>query len=241
MMLPLFKSHPDCTLCPLHSQAPGIPKTVGMSAAWMSESLPPSMNSAAVLVVGQNPGANEDQRGVPFVGASGKLVREVLVPGANLHKLASVYLTNGVRCFTVDNEVPKEACYQACRPYLLEDIAALEEVHGKGPYLFLGLGAEGAKNLSLPILGRKIGNLRDALKANGTLGPGGGAFFCTYHPAYVLRKRAYIHPVKDHLSLAAAWLKGNVPSESRPHIVPVRLPIRTETTQCTPVPTTTPP
>lgn len=226
--LPLFEHRPDCTRCPLHSQSPGIPIHVGMAATWLSSSLPPGPNKPAILVVGQNPGAQEDKRGEPFVGKSGELVRNVLIPGANLDKVGSVYLTNAARCYTIGNSCPPEASFKACRDWLADDIARICSVHVDQQLLVLNLGGPAAKTMAHLLLTLDPGTLTAALKLNGMefVTPQGnkGGFFSTYHPAFVNRKRAYIHPVKDHVTLAAAWLRGQAPTQSQPSLIPVRYP-----------------
>ncbi len=203
-----------------------MPITVGMAAKLLPGSLEPGPDRPAIIIVGQNPGANEDKTGEPFVGRSGKMVREVFVP--EFTQLGSIYLTNGVRCYTINNDLPPARCYKACRPWLLEDHLEILKVHSNAPVLYLCLGGPAAKTVAEMLLGETVGTLTKALKLNGRewaiSETHQGAFFCTYHPAYIDRKNAYIHPAKDHVALAASWLKGFKPQDAEPNMIPPRPP-----------------
>lgn len=71
---------------------------------------------ASILIIGEGPGFNEDQQGLPFVGRSGKLLDQLLaeVPLSR----EDVYITNVVKCRPPDNRDPLPDEVAACRPYL---------------------------------------------------------------------------------------------------------------------------
>ena len=71
---------------------------------------------ASILIIGEGPGFNEDQQGLPFVGRSGKLLDELLaqVPLSR----EDVFITNVVKCRPPDNRDPQPDEVAACRPYL---------------------------------------------------------------------------------------------------------------------------
>lgn len=80
--------------------------------------------NAALFVVGDAPGFNEDREGVPFRGASGMLL-DRLLRSAGLGR-ESVYLTTLVKCKTPEGRPPRPAEINACRPYLLAQLAAVD-------------------------------------------------------------------------------------------------------------------
>lgn len=70
-----------------------------------------------LMIIGEAPGADEDELGEPFVGASGKLLRsEALQAGIRLQDHA--FITNIVGCRPPDNRVPMPDEIQACRARL---------------------------------------------------------------------------------------------------------------------------
>src|SRR5215472_14471949 len=102
----------NCRLCPLHETA----NTVCIDGD--------GPKNADILVVGQNPGRQEDRQGKPFVGPSGQIIRSQMAK-AELGAIfgPTVRYTNVVRCLTPDNREPTPAEIKACRPYLEAEIA----------------------------------------------------------------------------------------------------------------------
>ena len=86
----------------------------------------PGSGSAAsrILIIGEGPGFNEDQQGLPFVGRSGKLLDELLaaVPIAR----EDVFITNVVKCRPPENRDPFPDEVAACRPYLERQMELLD-------------------------------------------------------------------------------------------------------------------
>ena len=105
--------NPGCTDCGLHAGA----KTVCMKGDG-----PKRSDDVQVLLIGEAPGANEDRRGVPFIGDSGQILRTEL----DRHGLTSkTYITNLVKCRPPNNRNPTAAEIKACRPYLEEELSTL--------------------------------------------------------------------------------------------------------------------
>lgn len=76
--------------------------------------------NAAVMLVGQNPGEEEDKVGKPFVGRAGKFLSEVLTKNAiNRQEL---FVTNIVKHKTPNNRKPLTDEIEACVPYLVTQI-----------------------------------------------------------------------------------------------------------------------
>jgi len=73
-------------------------------------------SKAEILIIGEGPGFNEDQQGLPFVGRSGKLLDELLaaVPMSR----DDIFITNVVKCRPPDNRDPLPEEVAACRAYL---------------------------------------------------------------------------------------------------------------------------
>ncbi len=76
--------------------------------------------NARLMLVGQNPGGEEDKMGKPFVGRAGKFLNKVLA--ANGINREEVFVTNIVKHLTPDNRVPLPDEIAACVPYLVEQL-----------------------------------------------------------------------------------------------------------------------
>ena len=77
------------------------------------------------MVIGEAPGAQEDAEGLPFVGRSGRLLDQLLA-AAGLDPAADVYICNGVKCRPPNNRKPTAGEMAACRPWLEQQIAAVD-------------------------------------------------------------------------------------------------------------------
>jgi DNA polymerase len=133
--------------------------------------------SAAVMLIGEAPGADEDRRGEPFVGRAGQLLNRMLA-AAGLRR-EQVYIANIVKCRPPNNRDPSTDEAAACRAYLERQIALVQ------PQLILCLGKVPASNL----LGsaESVGRLRGRLHR---YGPAEIPLLVTYHPSYYLRSPA---------------------------------------------------
>lgn len=78
---------------------------------------------ARVLLVGEAPGASEDRDGVPFVGASGRLL-ESMLDAAGLPR-AEVFIANVVRCRPPENRNPRAREIRACAGWMAEQVRLL--------------------------------------------------------------------------------------------------------------------
>ena len=79
---------------------------------------------AEVLLVGEGPGAHEDEQGVPFVGRAGKLLDDMLaIIGLDRSK---VYIANVVKCRPPENRDPLNVEQDACIGYLRRQMALME-------------------------------------------------------------------------------------------------------------------
>lgn len=78
---------------------------------------------AAIMLVGEGPGFNEDKQGRPFVGAAGRFLEELLAVAGLTRK--EVYITNVVKHRPPHNRDPLPSELAACRPYLERQIALI--------------------------------------------------------------------------------------------------------------------
>lgn len=125
------------------------------------------------LFVGEGPGAEEDQRGEPFVGQAGKLLDNMLA-AIGLQRGRDVYIANAVKCRPPENRTPSTEETAACRPYLQRQIELIE------PKLIVALGRPAAQTLLHQEI--KIAAARGKLHDYH-----GIPLVVTYHPAYLLR------------------------------------------------------
>jgi len=80
-------------------------------------------SKAKVMLVGQNPGEEEDRTGRPFVGRAGKFLNTVL--GKNKIRRERLFITNVVKHKTPQNRTPRSDEIRACLPYLTEQIVEI--------------------------------------------------------------------------------------------------------------------
>lgn len=125
------------------------------------------------LFVGEGPGAEEDQRGEPFVGQAGKLLDNMLA-AISLKRGSDVYIANAVKCRPPENRTPAPDEIATCRPFLQRQIELIQ------PKLIVALGRPAAQTLLQTEI--KIGAARGKLHDYR-----GIPVIVTYHPAYLLR------------------------------------------------------
>jgi len=76
------------------------------------------------MLIGQNPGTEEDKTGKPFVGRAGKFLNKILTQnGINRHE---IFITNIVKHVTPQNRKPLPCEIQACTPYLTAQISLIK-------------------------------------------------------------------------------------------------------------------
>lgn len=97
---------------------------------------------AEVLFIGEGPGANEDEQGLPFVGAAGKLLGDMLAMIGL--KREEVYITNIVKCRPPQNRDPLNTEKDACIGYLRRQVAMMR------PKIIVCLGRIAAAELIKP-------------------------------------------------------------------------------------------
>lgn len=80
--------------------------------------------NADIVFIGEAPGKNEDEQGLPFVGAAGKFLNEMLA-AANLER-SDVYITNIVKYRPPNNRDPLPEEKKAFWPYLLKQLQIIQ-------------------------------------------------------------------------------------------------------------------
>ena len=142
---------------------------------------------ARLVVVGEGPGATEDETGRPFVGRAGELLTEILA-AIDLPR-EQVFICNVVKCRPPGNRKPLPAEIEACVPYLHRQLAFLR------PAVILAMGGTAAETLlntrqSLGALRNKVHEFR------------GIPLVVTYHPAALLRNPHWKKPTWDDVRIA---------------------------------------
>jgi uracil-DNA glycosylase len=79
---------------------------------------------AEIMLIGEGPGYHEDRQGLPFVGAAGQFLDNLLA-SINLDRKV-VYITNVVKCRPPGNRDPQPEELEACRSYLDRQIAIIK-------------------------------------------------------------------------------------------------------------------
>jgi probable DNA metabolism protein len=136
--------------------------------------------TAAIMLIGEQPGDEEDLQGAPFVGPAGRMLDEVIVEAGLIRN--DLYVTNAVKHFTFRregkrriHEKPRIGDVRACRPWLETEIERIN------PRVIVCMGATAAQSL----LGPTVRIQRDrGLVANSSWAP---HTIVTYHPSAVLR------------------------------------------------------
>ena len=152
-----------------------------------------------LMVVGQSPGANEDQQGTPFVGKAGKRLDAVL--GLVSLPRGRIHLTNAVWCRYTDgrkNLTPSPDHISACKFRLEQEIALVDPTH------IVCVGREAMHAVLGVPLTSPVG--KERAKGWRTLIIGGKPrkTMVSWHPAYELRESQKGNLVINH-QMASDW------------------------------------
>jgi uracil-DNA glycosylase family 4 len=153
----------DCQLCPLGKTRKNLVFGVGNP-------------EARIVFVGEAPGADEDEQGLPFVGRAGQLLTDIIVKGMKIQR-KDVYICNILKCRPPGNRNPQPEEISHCEPFLKKQLRIIS------PEIICALGTFAAKtllNTDVPIsVLRGRFHLYEGIK-----------LMPTYHPAYLLRNPA---------------------------------------------------
>ena len=172
----------DCTRCVLHKQGrKQIVFGVGNS-------------ETEIMFIGEAPGADEDEQGIPFVGRAGQLLTNMI--NAMGLKRDDIYLANIIKCRPPGNRTPERDECETCSPFLMRQIMTIK------PKVIVALGKFAAQSLlrsTEPITrirGREFA-YRDAI------------LIPTYHPAYLLRNPGAKREVWEDMKRVRALLSNS--------------------------------
>ena len=164
-MLPIIQDIGDCRRCRLHE---GRNKIVFGSGN----------ESAKLVFVGEGPGADEDEQGLPFVGRAGQLLTQMIDGTAKREGIpitrSDVYICNVVKCRPPGNRTPEPDEMEICGQFLVRQLEAIR------PKAICALGSTAAKAL----LKTKDGVMR--LRGHWHKWRD-IPVIVTYHPSYLLR------------------------------------------------------
>jgi uracil-DNA glycosylase family 4 len=198
---------------------------VGVPSRHLPTSLPSIPTNPVVIVLGMNPGNQEDRANECWIGPSGQLLTGPYLQGSGVIDQASVYLCNIARCVSPGGK-PKPAHYRTCITNTISDINSILDYHAPAKSrAILCAGADPVTQFTRTFQ-KKAMSQQDAFRAQGMLIPSlpRTHLFSTYHPAAVLREPGLIHPVSDHMALLFAFLTGKLAKPSLPTIVPAFYP-----------------
>jgi len=168
----------ECMLCKLHySRKKAVPGS--------------GSPRTSIMFIGESPGFHENQQGLPFVGAAGKFLDELLEI-ANLSR-EEVFITNVVKCRPPGNRDPHVEELEACKPYLERQINAIN------PDVIVTLGRI---SMSYFVTNGKISSIHGRkFWSNGRM------IVPMYHPAAALHQPSLKDLVKADFSRLPALIK----------------------------------
>jgi DNA polymerase len=142
--------------------------------------------NAEVVVVGEAPGADEDEQGEPFVGRAGQLLNKILE--AVHFRREDVYICNILKCRPPNNRDPQPEESESCEPYLWKQLELIK------PKMILCAGRIAGQSLlrtnaSLTQLRGKVHDYR------------GIRLMVTYHPAALLRNPNWKRPCWEDVQM----------------------------------------
>jgi DNA polymerase len=138
--------------------------------------------NARLMFVGEAPGADEDQKGIAFIGRAGKLLTDIITAMGLTRD--EVFIGNILKCRPPGNRDPKLDEIDNCWPYLKRQLEIIQ------PEVIVALGAHAARTLldSKLAIGKLRGRFHE-YRFSDELPP--AKLMPTYHPAYLLRNYSY--------------------------------------------------
>jgi uracil-DNA glycosylase len=147
---------------------------------------------AALVFVGEAPGADEDIQGRPFVGRAGQLLTKIITAMGLSRK--DVYICNILKCRPPGNRNPKPEEIHACEPFLIKQLQAVK------PEVICALGTFSAQTLLKTDIAITL--LRGRFHAYQ-----GIKLMPTYHPAYLLRNQGAKKQVWEDMQMVMKILE----------------------------------
>jgi uracil-DNA glycosylase family 4 len=149
---------------------------------------------ADLMFVGEAPGADEDEQGIPFVGRAGQLLTKI-IEAIGLTR-DDVYIANVIKCRPPQNRNPEQDEVDTCEPFLFRQIDTIK------PKVIVALGTFAARALlrTLDPISRLRGRVYDYR---------GAKLIPTFHPAYLLRNPASKRDVWEDMKVARGLLQAS--------------------------------
>lgn len=133
---------------------------------------------ARIMLIGEGPGQQEDETGIPFVGRAGQLLTQILA-SVGIDRKQDIYICNTVKCRPPQNRTPEPEEMAACFPYLEG------QIYWVRPQIILLCGATAVRD----ILNTKLGISK--LRGQWFETPFAGALAMPiFHPSYLLRNQS---------------------------------------------------
>lgn len=148
---------------------------------------------AEIMFIGEAPGATEDTKGIPFCGAAGKFLDQML-NGIGLSR-EKVFITNTAKCRPPENRDPEDSEKQVCRDYLNKQFDIIK------PKLIVCLGRHSMATF-LPTAGSITTSHGRAFRK-----PNGQVFLPLYHPAAALHNGGLRQTLIDDFNKIPSILK----------------------------------
>ena len=169
----------ECTRCKLHETRTNLVYGVGNP-------------DADLMFVGEAPGRDEDQQGIPFVGRAGRLLTKI-IEAIDLTR-DDVYIANVIKCRPPKNRNPEPDEVHTCEPFLFGQIDVIQ------PIVIVALGAFAVRTLlasddSVSKLRGRVFDYR------------GAKLVPTFHPAYLLRNPEKKRDVWEDMKRVRAMLR----------------------------------
>lgn len=146
--------------------------------------------SAKIMIIGEAPGAEEDNLGYPFVGKSGKLLDNIF-KSQGISTVDNCYICNVVKCRPPGNRAPTQGEIAACKPYLDLQISLVN------PKIIVLVGGTAAHAI--------LGPCRGITKIRGQwyTDPYKRHYIPILHPSYLLRQAP--KNLKDRFREGSVW------------------------------------
>ena len=173
----------ECTRCKLHA--------LGRKQIVFGVGNP----DADLMFVGEAPGADEDQQGIPFVGRAGQLLTKI-IEAIGLSR-DDVYIANVIKCRPPGNRNPEQDEVETCEPFLFQQIDLIK------PKVIVALGKFGAQTLlrTLDPISRLRGRVYEYR---------GAKLIPTFHPAFLLRNPSSKREVWEDMKLVKKLLNSEL-------------------------------
>lgn len=155
--------------------------------------------SAKILLIGEAPGEEEDQEGIPFCGRSGKLL-EAALNCINLNRKDNFYITNSVFWRPLENRKPKKEEIEACEIYLKKIIEIIN------PKVIITVGSVATSSI-LKNEEKSISELIGKFQSINVLNILNCSLFPIYHPSYLLRNPSSKEVLWKNLLTLKKYLK----------------------------------